>query len=344
MGASRSVSDALARLSAAYAAAGIAPPAPAGEVDDVIDLIKQAIAPLTLPAQLEDFWRQVDPLTLTVMPAPDPVGPDYALELWEDILREFKLSPRLLFPVFSDGTGYLLVELEDGQAPGGACFSWHPAGGSFDLQAASLADYLELVAMFIRSGEVERQDPYPPLFDPEERWEDAVAASMPPPRDVRGFEQELRLSSESDNWPEHWRAADRLRFTGRRQHLSTVEALMLAAEEAGAVLGTVRVRVLRSTESGTGRLWTVADGSGGLDVWCPATIPDLEPGWDQVVELDLEVRALASTTDWDAVAAAISALVARGDLEAAAELSRTAPYGEFDTQARAEVTAIRATD
>ena len=51
-----------------------------------------------------------------------------------------------------------------------------------------------------------------------------------------------------------------------------------------------------------------------------------------------------ATTDWDAVGTAIEALVARGDLEAAAALGRTAPYGEFDTQARAEVTAVRDTD
>ena len=344
MGASRTVSDALARLSAAYAAAGISPPAPASEVDADIDQIKRAIAPLTLPVQLEDFWRQVDPWTLTLMPYPELVRPEKALDTWQGIFRELKMSPRLLFPVGVQGSDYLLVELEVGRGPGGACFMWSPTWGSYDLRAVSLVDHLDLAATFIESGEFERQEPYPPFFDPEERWDDAAAAALPSPRAVRGFEQDFRLVDERDNWPEHWRAADRLAFSGPREHLATVQELLLAAEDAGAALGTVRVRVLRSTESGTGRLWTVADGSGGLDGWCPAAFNDLEPGWDQVVELDLEVRRIGSTTDWDAVAAAISALVARGDLEGAAELGRTAHYGEFDTQARAEVTAVRATD
>jgi hypothetical protein len=338
------VSDALARLSTAYAAAGIAPPSPPGDVDDVIDRIKVAIAPLRLPAQLEEYWRQVDPRSLSLMPSPEPVSPDDALDLWDGVLREFALSPRLLFPVSSDGTGYLLVELDDGGSPGGACFSWHPAGGSFDLQAASMADYLDLVAQFIEAGEIERQEPYPPLFDPEERWEAAVERSMPPPRDVRGFEQDLRIWADRDMWPEHWRTADQLTFAGPREHLSTVDELLRAAEESGAAQGSVRVRLLGSAPSGSGRVWSVADGSGGLEVWCPASIPDREPGLDQVVELDLVVRRAGSTTDWDAVATAIQALVARGDLEAAAALGRTAPYGEFDTQARAEVTAVRDTD
>lgn len=344
MGVTRSVSDALARLSAAYAAAGIAPPSPAGDVDDDIDQIKRAIEPLTLPAQLEDFWRQVDPWTLTLMPWPEPVRPHRSLDLWQDFLRETKQAHRLFFPVCHQGADFLFVELEDGHALGGACIFWAATWGSYELKAASLADYLDLVAQFIEAGEFERQDPAPPYFDPEDRWDDAVAASMPPPRSVRGFEQDLRVEDEPGSWPEHWTLSDRLAFHGPREHLATIEDLAIAAEENGTAQGTVRVRVLGSTPSALGPLWFLADASASIQALCSAPIPDVGAGWEKVMELDIIVRKLGSTTDWGEVGDAMTALVARGDLEHAASVGRTARFGEFDKKARAEVTAIRSTN
>ena len=72
---------AIDRLIPAHERAGLDPvrPAPAG-VGDELARIREQIAPLRLPEQVDRFWRRVDPSTIRVEPVPRPSGPRFSLD------------------------------------------------------------------------------------------------------------------------------------------------------------------------------------------------------------------------------------------------------------------------
>jgi hypothetical protein len=58
----------------------------------------------------------------------------------------------------------------------------------------------------------------------------------------------------------------------------------------GAPSGTVRGRVVHLVGSGAGRDVVVEDGTGSLDVWCPAAVCTYGPVLGRTFEFDVVVR------------------------------------------------------
>lgn len=341
------IEQAVERLAAAYREAGLPPIRPAGDVNAILDQIRTEIAPLRLPAEFERFWRVVDPESITVAPYPRPTSLAFALRCWTAHRDDTPgMVPRLLFPVAYESHGFLLVELEDGRGSGGAVLQWAYAGSPFEVRFPDLAAYVDLLATMIESDELARHGSYIE-FDPHRRWEDALAvrltAAQPLPRfgDVRTLDEDVR------HWPEHWLLADGLTPETRtpRGATTTVSELVhrAAAASVGATVeGTVRARVTSLSGTAAGRRITIDDGTGVLDVWCPARVCAYGPAIRSEFELDVVVQARPgpppdSTAEHRAVEASARAHDLAGAQSAAAELYATL----FGTPAAAEATAIR---
>ncbi len=81
---------AVGRLSASYRDAGLQPIAAPTDVEQVLHDIAEAIAPLRMTAELEQFWRTVDPHSVRVAPYPTLCSPAFAPQYWRqdrEILR-----------------------------------------------------------------------------------------------------------------------------------------------------------------------------------------------------------------------------------------------------------------
>src|SRR6478735_4240810 len=113
------------RLQRGLAAVG-APPLLRQEDLAALDDIAAAVAPLRLPAEVEQFWRLLDGYSssLTCFPHPHATRPDFALECWRQHQQQPGMTPDLLFPVGYESHAFLLVELDGPHGGGGACFTW----------------------------------------------------------------------------------------------------------------------------------------------------------------------------------------------------------------------------
>ncbi len=260
------VSDAVERLHRAHARAGLGRvERPDDRVETVLAEIAAAVAPLRLPADLLALWRSVDPDTLAVGPSPRPAGPELSLRLWREHLARRPDLARL-FPWCYESHDFILVELDGPGSTGGGCYSWTFGSAPVVRTFTSVAAYVDLLATMIELGEFT----YHPLlgvleFDPDRRWTDA---------------QLVRLASDGCP-PATGPAGSTLRSAP-----TTVAALREAAARGQSPSGLVCARVLSLSGSASGARIQVTDGTGRLDVWCPASLCGNGP----VIDHRLRVR------------------------------------------------------
>lgn len=346
------VDDAVGRLFAAYRDAGLPPIRPAaGDVDRILTDIDREIAPLRMPDELVRFWQLVDPATISAAPYPHPTTAAFALDSWKSHRDEFPgMTPRLLFPVAYESHGFLLVELEDGRADAGAVLQWGYAGSPFYVRFPALSAYVDLLATMIELGEFTRheRDPHPWIeFDPERRWEDAqavrLAAAQPLPRLGRARE----IDEDVRQWPEHWLASDGLTSEVRSPRgASTTVAELLKGAAAGSVMsGTIRATVTSLAGSGAGSRAAVDDGTGILDVWCPAPVCAYGPVIRREFEFDVVVHPnRTSPPDWCPEQSKVQERALAHDLEGAQSAAMELYAKAFQSSAAAEATGIRPLD
>lgn len=240
--------------------------------------IKLEIAPLRLPVELERFWQLVDPRTITVAPYPHPTDADFALDSWKSHRDEFPgMTPRLLFPLAYESHGFLLVELSDGDSQGGAVLEWGYAGSPFYLRFAAVSAYVELLATMIECDEFTRHEVENRSwieFDPERRWEGAQAARLTAAQPLPGLGAAREIDEDVRHWPAHWLASNGLNAetSSPRGASSTVADLLFGTAAGSAVSGTIQARVTSLAGSGAGCRVAVDDGTGVLDLWCPAAV------------------------------------------------------------------------
>jgi hypothetical protein len=333
MDASEAASEAVNRLQTAHAAAGlgrIAAPVDTivtgdivetgGTVDAVLAQLAAAIAPLRLPADLVAFWRAVDPDTLAVAPCPRPAGPELALRLWREHLAGQVALHRFL-PWCYESHDFMLVELDGADGPGNGCFSW--AGGPSPVVRAfsSVTAYVDLLATMLELREFTHHPQLGVLeFDPARCWADAQA---------------VRLASGD-------RARTRARADQPRPGLTTVAALRASAAAGETPSGLIRARVLSLSGSASGSRIQVSDGTGSLDVWCPASLCANGPVVDRRFEFDVTLQAgcqqLGDATD---ELRGVERATRRGDLRAAVMLATPLYDKLFRTPAAAQARAIR---
>ncbi len=311
------VIEAVDRLQQAHAAAGLGELRPPGaQTEWALDQIAGSVAPLHLPADLVTFWRMVDPDTIKLAPCPRPAGPSLSLRLWQ---RHCAADPARagFFPWCYDSHEFLLVDLGASSRTGGGCYGW--SGGASPAVRAfpSVAAYLDLLATMIELGEYVHHTELGVIeFDPARRWADAQA---------------VRLAAADSGRPDEC------------EHTPTTVAELLAqAADGAAPSGVIRACVVAVSGSASGQRIEVTDGTGRLDVWCPASLCTNGPTIERWFEFHVMVRPggqqLADSAD---ALSGIERATRSGDLRTAVTLA-TPLYDElFGTPAKAQATAVR---
>ena len=344
------IDQALERLRLAYRAAGFPPIRGAGDVERTLAAIRAEIAPLRLTPELERFWRQVDPTTITVGPYPRLMTVDFALDSWTSARDEFPgMYPKILFPVCYESHGYLFVELDNGRGSGGVCFETDP-GSPFTLRFPTFAAYVDLLATMIELEEFTRHDEANHSwtdFDPDNRWSDAQAVRLTAAQPLPGFGDAREVPADTRYWPEHWLQADGLTPEMRtaRGTDSSVADLLRRASTGTAATGTIRARVTKLAMSGAGCRISVDDGTGTLDLWCPTAVCIYGPVIRREFEFDVVVQAdPAEAPDWTAEHRTVQDRAMSHDFEGAQAAAAELHAKAFQTSVAAQATAIRPVD
>jgi len=345
------INDAVDRLVAAYRDAGLPPIRPASRgIDRVLAGIEREVAPLQIPAELARFWQLVDPATITVAPYPHPTTADFALDSWKSHRDEFPgMTPRLLFPVAYESHGFLFVELDDGWGQAGSVFEWGYAGSPFYVRFAALSGYVDLLATMIELGEFRRHDREMHSwveFDPERRWEDALAVRLTTAQPLPRLGAAREIDEDIRQWPEHWLASNGLTSEVRSPRgATTTVAELLRRSAAGAMSETIRATVTSLAGSAAGSRISVDDGTGVLDVWCPAAVSTYGPAIRRAFEFDVVVQPNpASPPDWRSEQREAQDRALAHDLEGAQSAGMDLYAKAFHTSAAAEATGIRPLD
>ncbi|MDQ8042942.1 MAG: hypothetical protein AAGC49_14925 [Brevundimonas sp.] len=344
----QTIDVALDRLAAAYKTAGLSPIRPAHDAGSVLANIRAEIAPLRLPAELERFWQRVDPSSISVAPYPTPTSAAFALDSWKQHRDTSPgMVPRLLFPVAYQSWGYLFVELEDGHGSGGPVLEWAYGGSPFAVRFPRLSAYVDLLATMIELGEYKRREhgggSYVE-FDPDGRWKDAVTVRLSAAQPLPHFGHAFELDEDVLAWPEHWLLADGLTPAGRRLRgaTTTVADLLRRASAGSRAQGTVRARVVSLAGTAAGRRVAIDDGTGELDVWCPAEVCAYGPIIRSEFEFDVVVEPTPGPApDWSPEHHGAQSAALAHDLEAAQAAARELHAKAFGTPAAATATAVR---
>jgi hypothetical protein len=347
-----SIEDLVDRLVAAYRNAGLPPIRPATRgIDHILGEIQREIAPLRLPDELLRFWRLVDPSSVTVAPYPHPTTADFALNSWQAHRDEFPgMTPRLLFPIAYESHGFLFVELEDGRGEAGTVLEWAYAGSPFYVRFAALRHYVDLLATMIEVGEFARHEHETHSwieFDPERRWPDAQTVRLTAAQPLSRLGSTREIDEDVRHWPEHWLASNGLTGEMRipRGATTTVAELLQGAAGGAMMSGTIQATVIRLAGSGAGSRVSVDDGTGVLDLWCPAAVSTYGPGIRRAFEFEVVVQPHApAAPDWRADQQEVQDRALGHELEGAQEAVMRLYAKAFETPSAAEATAIRPLD
>lgn len=282
------VDAAIDRLLALVATRGITLPPPKG-VEAALGDVRAAVAPLRLPREAERLWSRVDltrlPTDLLLVPGPMP--PQESLRVW--LVNEgSRIYPRPLLPLAYESHHFASVELEDDSGHGGVVVAWSYGGGQYDVQFASVADYVEYsadtIAYRLDEAATGRRPSYSPVNDARRR----LSAALPLP----GFGRTTTFVDDARAWPEHWLLATGMTPASRALSISTTTiAELIARSASGAhVRGTVRAGVQRLSGSSDGHWLVIDDETGEISVWCPWGISLYGPSLRQEFEFDLIVE------------------------------------------------------
>jgi hypothetical protein len=260
-----------------------------GEADPaVIDEIARAIEPLRLPRDLLRFWQRMslsDPVVVTSWP--EFCTPYFALNSWRQGREEFPgQAPSLLFMVAYESWSCMSMELAGPHGPGGALFQWSLDGETFLLRHHRLGDWLEHLASLVNAGSYERFERSLTVSDPFDE-ELAGRGQVLPPHPVYGETREF--PKDPEGWPTHWQRASRIEVDDLRPHGAThTIAEVLASDPASELAATIEAKVIALSGQRDTSV-RVSDGTGEMDVLCPAITTALGPSIRSSYEFDIVV-------------------------------------------------------
>jgi hypothetical protein len=334
------IDSAIDRLDEALRSVGVAGLEPPGDVSPVAE-IAEAVAPYVLPDELRRFWERVDAERVHVHTFPKVGGPATALSHLR-IVREVATPvpiglPPILLPVDYASHCYGVVELGTQWNKGGSFLEFEFEDMPF--VSRSVADWLDMVAELLSEGSFELHDGWAELDHPAVLANRLARLESSGPDPVYG---DLRaIPSALESWPAHWLAASGVDL---RSHeplgaTSTIAELVDAAD-AGPVTGRIHAEVVRLVGSAAGALVVVDDGTGALDVWCPAGTSPWGPVHRSRFELEVTVEGpVGAMPDLDSPHAEITRYALAGDLGSAQEAAIA-----FSDQLQAHRAAAVATD
>lgn len=334
------IDSAIDRLDEALRSVGVAGLEPPGDVGPVAE-IADAVAPYVLPDELRRFWERVDAERVHVQTFPKVGGPATALSHLR-IVREVATPvpiglPPFLLPVDYASHCFGVVELGTEWNEGGSFLEFEFEDMPF--VSRGVADWLDLIAELLSEGSFELHDGWAELDHPAVLANRLARLESSGPHPVYG---DLRaIPSALESWPAHWRAASGVDLRSREPlgATSTIAELVDAAG-AGPVTGRIHAEVVRLAGSAAGALVVVDDGSGTLDVWCPAGTSPWGPVHRLRFELEVTVeRPVGPMPDLDSPHAEITRHALAGDLPSAQEAAIA-----FSEQLQAHRAAAVATD
>jgi hypothetical protein len=334
------VDSAIDRLDDALRSVGVAGLEPPDDVGPVAE-IAEAVAPYVLPDELRRFWERVDAERIDVHTFPKIGGPADTLSQLR-IVREVATPvpiglPPILLPVDYASHCFGVVELGTEWNEGGSLLEF-----DFDevpFVSRSVADWLDMVAELLSEGSFELHDGWAELNHPAVLANRLARLESSGPHPVYG---DLRaIPSALESWPAHWLAASGIDLRDREPLGATFTiAELVDAADAGPVTGRIHAEVVRLVGSAAGALAVVDDGSGTLDVWCPAGTSPWGPVHRLRFELEVTIeRRVGAMPDLDSPHAGITRHALAGDLSSAQEAAIA-----FSEQLQAHRAAAVATD
>jgi hypothetical protein len=334
------VDSAIDRLDDALRSVGVARLEPPGDVGPVAE-IAEVVAPYVLPDELRRFWERVDAERIDVHTFPKIGGPASTLSqlrIVRDVATPVPIGlPPILLPVDYASHCFGAVELGTEWSEGGSLLEF-----DFDdvpFVSRSVADWLDMLAELLSEGSFELHDGWAELDHPAVLANRLARLESSGPHPVYG---DLRaIPSALESWPAHWLAASGIDLRDREPlgATSTIAELVDAAD-AGPVRGRIHAEVVRLVGSAAGALVVVDDGSGTLDVWCPAGTSPWGPVHRLRFELEVTIeRRVGAMPDLDSPHAEITRHALAGDLSSAQEAAIA-----FSEQLQAHRAAAVATD
>lgn len=301
VGATERADRAIDRLDDALHCAGFEPLAPAPE-PAAVDAVDDALAPYALPADIRRFWQRVDFERLSVggSTLPEPCSPRSALAThYANREPEFAdlFGPPLLFPIARHSETQWSIELATPWGDGGTIFS-HDDG--IRVEYPSFGDLVEVYAEMVEAREFVRDaggGATLQLAGERRRQEERLRRDLPPYGNLRTF------LDDPSGWPEHWLAAAGIDLRDREPLGATQTIGELASTGGG---GRVAGTVLRLVGSAEGTRVLVDDGTGTIEIWCPAGISPWGPRHGRPFEFDVLVEAASAASG--AVATAVRPL------------------------------------
>jgi hypothetical protein len=301
--------DRIDRLFAALEAIGAPRPRPP-ESDAALAELEAELEPLKLPDRLRRLWQRVDAGTMPLQAFPQLSNPEFALFGWRMARDEEFGTPENLLAFCYESHFHLLVELDDGEQPGGTVFRYAFTDDAMTMSCPHLDDWLDALTQILEEGAYERgEGAYGSWIRAnQERYEELcrerLAASRPHP--IHGDERAIPLDARS--WPERWqRAIAPFRHAQEpRGPDGTVRELLAAARrgEARATVAGVQTTLAVGRPQEPWRI-LFADETGVLDVLCRPEVPGLGLlGQTHRVELDVHahhIRGPRPMMDWRAL-------------------------------------------
>lgn len=193
------------------------PPANVRRVERTLSEIRRSLDPFELPEDVEAFWRTWDPSSFDkLLPFPGLIEPETALAVWRQQRYPVGEVPAVLFPIASQRFCFLHVELAHPGWDGPRVWFHAMVEAEYELQAVSLAGYLEQAADAIVRGLVELPAAGRPFLGSgqSDEWDRVVAESL----DAGGVAAEVRHPqdwSEPERWPARFRTAQGIGATSR---------------------------------------------------------------------------------------------------------------------------------
>jgi hypothetical protein len=289
-------------LSDALVAAGVGALRPPEDVAPLAQL-EAAIAPLRLPAAVKRFWQCVDPRTVAALPPFHPVDPTVALTMWRHGRDEFAdRQPAILLLVGAEGHGCLSVELDSPGVDGGGLFEWDVVVSDFVRRFTTFGEWISHMTTLIEQGAFERNElgGKPWLF-----LDDAPADPASPPPGVRYHV----IPRDILGWPPHWQRASGLHPEDIEPRGATHSiGELLASDPHSPLEATIAGSVIALGGSTHSTQVRVNDGTGTIDIHCPAAVTLLGPSCPGEFEFDVHIdpgeRVIPQ--DPDAVAAGVA--------------------------------------
>ena len=289
------VDRAIDRLDDALRAAGFEPLVPAADAGD-LDELERELAPYSLPRELRRFWERVRFSSLRVRGGtlPEPIDPRTAIETYRinlepDIFPFY--GPPLLFPIARISGDQWSVELGTRWSDGGIVLSH--ADGALRLEYPSLTDLLDVYAELLEEGRYVRRETVDGAYgslnrdDELEKQRGRFDAMLPHPLYGNGRE----IGRDPAEWPAHWLESPGIDLGEREpQGVTHTIAELVEASRKGPIRARFAGEVVRLVGSTAGVLAIVTDGTGAIDVWCPAGSSHWGPAMRERFEFEVTVE------------------------------------------------------